>query len=41
MSLWRCVVTEAHRRSLWQVLGIYLFGSWIGFQDVLVPLMLT
>ncbi|MBR9989693.1 MAG: tetratricopeptide repeat protein [Gemmatimonadetes bacterium] len=35
MSAWRRVVSEAHRRSLWQVLGIYLMGSWIGFQVVL------
>lgn len=35
MSLWRRLVTEAHRRSLWQVLGIYLVGSWIGYEVVL------
>lgn len=35
MSLWRRVVLEAHRRSLWQVLGIYLFASWAGYQVIL------
>ena len=35
MSVWSRVVSEAHRRSLWQVLGIYLMGSWLGFQVVL------
>ncbi|NJD10363.1 MAG: tetratricopeptide repeat protein [Gemmatimonadetes bacterium] len=25
-------VTEIHRRSLWQVLGIYLAGSWVAYQ---------
>jgi tetratricopeptide (TPR) repeat protein len=28
------LVQEAHRRSLWQVLGIYLMGSWIVLQVV-------
>jgi hypothetical protein len=23
-----------HRRSLWQVLGTYLVGSWVAFQGV-------
>ena len=35
MSLWRHLVLEAHRRSLWQVLGIYLLGSWVGYQVIL------
>jgi hypothetical protein len=35
MSLWRRFISEAHRRELWQVLGMYLVGSWIGFQVVL------
>jgi eukaryotic-like serine/threonine-protein kinase len=35
MTLWRRLVREAHRRSLWQVLGVYLFGAWIGYQVVL------
>jgi tetratricopeptide (TPR) repeat protein len=35
MSAWRQLISEAHRRSLWQVLGIYLMGSWVGFQVVL------
>ena len=28
------LIREAHRRSLWQVLGIYLVGSWIALQVV-------
>jgi tetratricopeptide (TPR) repeat protein len=28
------LIQEAHRRSLWQVLGIYLFGSWVVLQVV-------
>jgi tetratricopeptide (TPR) repeat protein len=28
------LIREAHRRSLWQVLGIYLVGSWISLQVV-------
>ena len=28
------LVQEAHRRSLWQVLGIYLMGSWVVLQVV-------
>ena len=35
MDFLRRIVREAHRRSLWQVLGIYLVGSWIGYQVVL------
>jgi hypothetical protein len=27
-------ITEIHRRSLWQVLGIYVVGAWIAFQIV-------
>jgi TolB-like protein/Tfp pilus assembly protein PilF len=32
------LIHEIHRRSLWQILGIYLVGSWIALQvvDVLV-----
>jgi eukaryotic-like serine/threonine-protein kinase len=29
------IVREIHRRSIWQVLGIYLVGSWIGYQVVI------
>ncbi len=32
MSAVRGLIHEIHRRSLWQVLGIYLAGSWIVFQ---------
>ena len=28
------LIQEIHRRSLWQVLGIYLAGSWIALQVV-------
>ena len=28
------LIHEAHRRSLWQVLGIYLAGSWVALQVV-------
>jgi TolB-like protein/Tfp pilus assembly protein PilF len=27
-------IQEIHRRSLWQVLGIYLVGAWIAFQGI-------
>jgi eukaryotic-like serine/threonine-protein kinase len=33
--LWRRIVREAHRRSVWQVLGVYLVGSWFAYQVVL------
>lgn len=28
------LITEMHRRSLWQVLGIYLFGSWAIYEII-------
>ncbi len=34
MSGFRRLVGEVHRRSLWQVLGIYLAGSWVALQVV-------
>jgi tetratricopeptide (TPR) repeat protein len=34
-SLWRRIITEAHRRSVWKVLGVYLVGSWLAYQVVL------
>ncbi|HSR41555.1 MAG TPA: tetratricopeptide repeat protein [Longimicrobiales bacterium] len=34
MSGFRRVVREVHRRSLWQVLSIYLVGSWVALQVV-------
>lgn len=34
MHLITKIVQEAHRRSLWQVLGIYLVGSWIGYEVI-------
>jgi tetratricopeptide (TPR) repeat protein len=38
LSTFKQLIHEAHRRSLWQVLGIYLAVSWIALQivDVLV-----
>jgi tetratricopeptide (TPR) repeat protein len=30
----KSLINELHRRSLWQVLGIYLAGSWIALQVV-------
>ena len=30
----RQLIREIHRRSLWQVLGIYLVGSWLVLQAV-------
>jgi eukaryotic-like serine/threonine-protein kinase len=30
----RDLIVEVHRRSLWQVLGIYLVGSWIAYEVV-------
>jgi eukaryotic-like serine/threonine-protein kinase len=35
MRFVRPLIREIHRRSLWQVVGIYLAGSWIGYQVVL------
>ncbi len=29
MTRLRQLIHEIHRRSLWQVLGIYLVGSWL------------
>ncbi|MDX1392765.1 MAG: tetratricopeptide repeat protein [Gemmatimonadota bacterium] len=34
MSGFKRLVGEIHRRSLWQVLGIYLAGSWVALQVV-------
>lgn len=31
MSGLKSLVPEIHRRSLWQVLAIYLIGAWLGF----------
>lgn len=35
MSRLRRLVREIHRRSLWQVVGIYAVGCWIAYQVVL------
>ena len=34
MSAFKRLIHEVHRRSLWQVLGIYLAGSWVALQVV-------
>jgi TolB-like protein/Flp pilus assembly protein TadD len=34
MSRLKRLIHEIHRRSLWQVLGIYLVGAWIGYEVV-------
>ena len=28
------LIHEIHRRSLWQVLGIYAVGAWIGYEVI-------
>ena len=33
MTRLRQLIHEIHRRSLWQVLGIYVVGSWFVLQD--------
>lgn len=35
MTRFRRLISEVHRRSLWQVLSIYLVSAWIGYQVVL------
>lgn len=35
MKSFKRLVREIHRRSLWQVVGIYLVGAWIGYQVTL------
>lgn len=35
MPTLRRIIAEVHRRSLWQVLSIYLVGAWIAYQVVL------
>jgi hypothetical protein len=32
MTRLKRLIVEIHRRSLWQVLGIYVVGGWIAFQ---------
>ncbi|UCC83375.1 MAG: hypothetical protein JSW46_00140, partial [Gemmatimonadota bacterium] len=32
MSRLKRLIHEIHRRSLWQVLGIYVVGAWIALQ---------
>lgn len=35
MTFFKRLIHEAHRRSLWQVLGIYLLGAWFAYEVVL------
>jgi eukaryotic-like serine/threonine-protein kinase len=35
MKRLRAIIVEVHRRSIWQVLGVYLVGSWLGYQVIL------
>ena len=35
MNRIRQMILDAHRRSLWQVLAIYLVGSWVGYEVIL------
>ena len=32
MARLRQLISEVHRRSIWQVLGIYLLASWVVFE---------
>ena len=34
MSRLKRLIQEIHRRSLWQVLGIYLGGAWVALQGI-------
>ncbi len=34
MSSLKRLVNEVHRRSLWQVLGAYIAGAWVGYEIV-------
>ncbi len=34
MSRFKELIRQIHRRSLWQVLGIYLVASWVVFQVI-------
>jgi TolB-like protein len=34
MNRLKRLIEEIHRRSLWQVLGIYLVGAWIGYEVI-------
>lgn len=35
MSRLQRLIAEVHRRSLWQVLGIYLLGAWFSYEVIL------
>jgi hypothetical protein len=34
LSRLKRLIQEIHRRSLWQVLGIYLGGAWVALQGI-------
>ena len=34
MSRLKRLIQEIHRRSLWQVLGIYVGGAWVTLQGI-------
>ncbi len=34
MSRLKRLIQDIHRRSLWQVLGIYLAGAWVALQGI-------
>lgn len=34
MNRLKQIIREVHRRSLWQIVGIYLAGSWVAFEVV-------
>jgi eukaryotic-like serine/threonine-protein kinase len=34
MNRLRALIVDIHRRSIWQVLGIYLVGAWLGYQVI-------
>lgn len=35
MNALRRIIGEAHRRSLWQVLALYVVGSWVSYEVIL------
>ena len=34
MSRLKQLISEIHRRSIWQVLAIYLIGAWLAFEII-------
>jgi hypothetical protein len=42
MSRLKRLIVEVHRRSLWQVLGIYVGGAWVCYEiieTIIVPML--